>query len=179
MGWCIYNFYTILWASLYSCRNNCVYFKGKCFGCLACHIFGNPLTYIPIGIISLRTGEFLLASEGLGHDGENLVSLFLGAFLDLKSNLYSIIIGGPVEWNDLIIFYQDVFFPYLIGGIFPGIIAASICWMISLPLIRAYQNRRKGRLREKLREIVRKVLSFVNKNKYKLTWRIVCYQKVI
>ena len=71
--------------------------------------------------------------------------------------------GGSVEWNDLIIFYQEVFFPYLIGGVFPGIFAATICWMISLPLIRAYQNRRKGRLREKLREIKEKSTKFRKK----------------
>ena len=151
--------YTILWASLYSCRNNCVYFKGKCFGCLACTFFGN-FTYIPIGIISLRTGEFLLASEGFGHDGENLVSLFLGAFLDLKSNLYSIIIGGSVEWNDSnnILPRRFLSIPYRRN--FPQDHRASICWMISLPLIRAYQNRRKGHLREKLREIKEKSTKF-------------------
>ena len=96
----------------------------------------------------------------MGQDGENLVSLFLSAFFDLKSNVSSFIFGGPVEWNYLILFYQDVFFPYLIGGVFPGILIATICWSISLPLIRAYQNRRKGKLREKLREIREKSTKF-------------------
>jgi|TARA_B100000497_G_scaffold33626_1_gene39470 uncharacterized protein (DUF2062 family) len=134
--------------------------RGNVLAALLATFFGNPLTYIPIGIISLRTGEFLLGSEGLGQDGENLVSLFLSAFFDLKSNLSSFIFGGPVEWNYLTLFYQDVFFPYLIGGVFPGILIATICWSISLPLIRAYQNRRKGRLREKLREIREKSTKF-------------------
>ena len=137
--------------------------RGNVLAALLATFFGNPLTYIPIGIISLRTGEFLLGSEGLGHNGENLVSLFFSAFSDLKSNLYSFMFGGSVEWNDLIIFYQEVFFPYLIGGAFPGIFAATICWMVSLPLIRAYQNRRKGRLREKLREIKEKSTKFRKK----------------
>ena len=137
--------------------------RGNVLAALLATFFGNPLTYIPIGIISLRTGDFLLGGEGLGHNGENLVSLFFNAFSDLKSNLHSFIFGGSVEWNDLIIFFQEVFFPYLIGGVFPGIFAATICWMISLPLIRAYQNRRKGRLREKLREIKEKSTKFRKK----------------
>ena len=137
--------------------------RGNVLAALLATFFGNPLTYIPIGIISLRTGEFLLGSDGLGHNGENLVSLFFNAFSDLKSNLRSFIFGGSVEWNDLIIFFQEVFFPYLIGGVFPGIFAATVCWMISLPLIRAYQNRRKGRLREKLREIKEKSTKFRKK----------------
>jgi hypothetical protein len=134
--------------------------RGNILAALLATFFGNPLTYIPIGVISLRMGEFLLGSEGLGQDGENLVSLFLSAFFNLKSNLSSFISGGQVEWNYLVLFYQDVFFPYLIGGVFPGILVATICWSISLPLIRAYQNRRKGRLRGKLREIKEKSTKF-------------------
>ena len=76
--------------------------RGNVLAALLATFFGNPLTYIPIGIISLRTGEFLLGSEGLGHNGENLVSLFFSAFSDLKSNLYSFIFGGSVEWNCLL-----------------------------------------------------------------------------
>jgi hypothetical protein len=134
--------------------------RGNILAALLATFFGNPLTYIPIGVISLRMGEFLLGSEGSDQDGENLVSLFLSAFFNLKSNLSSFISGGQVEWNYLVLFYQDVFFPYLIGGVFPGILAATICWSISLPLIRAYQNRRKGRLRGKLREIKEKSTRF-------------------
>ena len=134
--------------------------RGNVLAALLATFFGNPLTYIPIGVISLRMGEFLLGSEGSDQDGENLVSLFLSAFFNLKSNLSSFISGGQVEWNYLVLFYQDVFFPYLIGGVFPGILAATICWSISLPLIRVYQNRRSGRLRGKLREIKEKSTKF-------------------
>ena len=80
--------------------------RGNVLAALLATFFGNPLTYIPIGIISLRTGEFLLGSDGLGHNGEILVSLFFNAFSDLKSNLHSFIFGGSVEWNDLIIFFS-------------------------------------------------------------------------
>ena len=48
--------------------------RGNVLAALLATFFGNPLTYLPIGIISLRTGEFLLASEGLGNDSENLKS---------------------------------------------------------------------------------------------------------
>ena len=61
-----------------------------------------------------------------------------------------------MEWHELSVFYDEVFFPYMIGGIIPGIIAGLICYYISVPLIRAYQKRRKGALKAKLAALKKK-----------------------
>ena len=37
----------------------------------------------------------------------------------------------------------------MVGGIIPGIIVGTICYYISVPLIRAYQHRRKGVIKAK------------------------------
>ena len=50
-------------------------------------------------------------------------------------------------------FYDEVFFPYMIGGILPGIVAATVMYYVSLPVIAAYQNRRRKRLRAKLERL--------------------------
>ena len=62
----------------------------------------------------------------------------------------------PTDWTRLSIFYDEVFYPYLIGGILPGLICGLICYYISLPLISAYQNRRKGVIKAKLAELKRR-----------------------
>jgi uncharacterized protein (DUF2062 family) len=49
-----------------------------------------------------------------------------------------------------------VFFPYLIGGILPGLITATIAYYIAVPLISAYQQRRKKVLRAKLDQLNKK-----------------------
>ena len=46
-------------------------------------------------------------------------------------------------------FFMEVFFPYLIGGMIPGLIAGLAGYYLSLPVIQAYQNRRKGALKAK------------------------------
>jgi uncharacterized protein (DUF2062 family) len=46
-----------------------------------------------------------------------------------------------------------VFFPYMIGGILPGIVAGTIAYYISRPLITAFQNRRKGAIKAKLADL--------------------------
>jgi hypothetical protein len=38
----------------------------------------------------------------------------------------------------------------MIGGVLPGLMAGTIFYYISLPIIIAYQKRRKGALKEKL-----------------------------
>ena len=44
----------------------------------------------------------------------------------------------------------------IVGGIVPGMIAATVCYYLCIPLVRAYQNRRKGALIAKLAAIKHK-----------------------
>lgn len=132
--------------------------RGNIIAALLGTFFGNPLTYVPIGVISMKTGYFLL---GRGHHDDHEVHRSLGGkFVDagenLKDNIMALVSGRDMEWHELSVFYDEVFFPYMIGGIIPGIIAGLICYYISVPLIRAYQKRRKGALKAKLAALKKK-----------------------
>lgn len=113
--------------------------------------FGNPLTYVPIGVASLQTGHFILGRTGPGEDEvrRSLGGKFLDAGDDLRNNFVAMFSDRAADWHSLHVFYDEVFFPYMIGGIVPGIITALICYYLSLPVIQAYQNRRKGALKAK------------------------------
>ena len=63
------------------------------------------------------------------------------------------------DWNGLLRFYHEVFFPYLIGGLIPGVICATIAYYLSVSVIRAYQNRRRKRIKAKFRAIKKKAAS--------------------
>ncbi len=127
-------------------------FRGNILAALLATFFGNPLTYVPIGVVSLKTGHFLLGTE-FAHEGTSLAHKFAAAGWDLWHNLMTWITGDPVDWSGLHLFADEVFFPYLIGGIIPGIIAGGICYWLSLPVIKAYQKRRKGAIKAKLAAI--------------------------
>lgn len=58
-----------------------------------------------------------------------------------------------MDWHGLSIFYFDIFYPYMIGGILPGIIAATISYYLSVPVLQAYQKRRRNILRNKLKAL--------------------------
>lgn len=115
--------------------------------------FGNPLTYVPIGVISLQTGHFLLGGTFEEEEHGSFLQSFAAAARDLNDNFMALFSGREANWDGLAVFYDDLFFPYLIGGIIPGIIAATVCYYVTIPVVTAYQHRRKGRLKEKLAEI--------------------------
>ena len=53
------------------------------------------------------------------------------------------------HWDSLHRFWHDVFFPYMVGGIVPGVFAGVAAYMVALPAVRAYQGRRVKKLRER------------------------------
>ena len=138
--------------------------RGNIPAALLSTFFGNPLTYVPIGVASLNTGYWLLGIEGNADHG-SLGHKFAKATGDLWDNLIAIFTPDKTDWSDLLIFYDEVFFPYMIGGIIPGIIAGLVCYYLSVPVIRAYQNRRKGALKEKLAKLNKDKLAKLKKKK--------------
>jgi uncharacterized protein (DUF2062 family) len=133
--------------------------RGNILASLLATFFGNPLTYLPIGIASLQTGYFLLGRKPLpppGSDRQNVMDKFGQAAADLWQNFWAIFTPEVAHWDGLGRFYHEVFFPYMIGGIVPGLIFAVIAYYVSFPLITVYQNRRKGRIKQKLNELRQK-----------------------
>lgn len=133
--------------------------RGNILAALMATFFGNPLTYVPIGFISLKTGHFLLGTTFEEGDARSFSGKFVDALGDLKNNFVALFAGGEPDWSGLSVFYDEVFFPYLIGGLVPGIVAGTVCYVLSLPLIRAYQKRRKKVIKKKFDAIRKKAES--------------------
>lgn len=127
--------------------------RGNILAALLATFFGNPLTYLPIGVISLTTGHFLMGRRPDRNIEENLVEKFSGAGHDIWHNIQAMFGPEQAEWTQLSIFAHDVLVPYTVGGIIPGAIAASIMYYLTVPVIRAYQNRRRRILRAKLDQL--------------------------
>lgn len=138
--------------------------RGNVLASLLATFFGNPLTYVPIVMTSMQTGYWLLGmdhgAQGFRGDPEGGAASVGEQFLDagdaIWSNFRALFTGQPMDWTDLGVFYDQVFYPFMIGGIAPGIIAGGICYYLSVPVIRAYQNRRKGALKAKLEALRKK-----------------------
>ncbi len=124
--------------------------RGNIIASLMATFFGNPLTYVPIGIASLSTGHWILGSKMAEGEHRSFGGKFVDAGADLWHNFLAAFTPARADWHGLSVFYDEIFFPYMIGGIIPGIICASISYYLAVPLIRAYQKRRKGTIKAKL-----------------------------
>lgn len=127
--------------------------RGNVIASLLGTFIGNPITFPFIGAASYRAGLWLL---GL-RDDESVWAKIRASFGDATQtiwrNVKSIFGYEQSGWEGFVEFFHTVLWPYFVGGSFMGIFGAIATYFISKPLIKAYQNRRKGRLLAKLKEI--------------------------
>lgn len=123
--------------------------RGNILAALLATFLGNPLTYLPIAYTSIHTGYFLLGREARGV-GRNVFHAFSGAWQDLQHNFLAIFTHEQADWNALWPFYDEVFLPFMVGSIVPGVVCGLIFYYLSVPVIRAYQQRRVAKLRVKM-----------------------------
>ncbi|WP_417250502.1 DUF2062 domain-containing protein [Celeribacter sp.] len=127
--------------------------RGNFIAALLGTFVGNPLTYVPIGVISLKMGHFMLGTAFDHAHERSFVGKFFDAARDFWINFKALFTGADANWDGLIVFGREVFLPYLVGGILPGLVAAIAAYYLTLPMIVAYQARRKKRLRAKLEKL--------------------------
>ncbi len=127
--------------------------NGNLLAALMATFFGNPLTYVPIGVVSLQTGHWILGTEFDETVDTSLVGKFFDAGHDLWDNLIALITDRDANWQGLDLFWDEVYFPYFIGGILPGLTAGCVAYFLSVPLIRAYQQRRRAKIKAKFEAI--------------------------
>lgn len=124
--------------------------RGNMIAALLATFIGNPITYVPIAASSLGIGYALLGGDKPGQAKRSLLQKFGDASSDLWNNIKVQFTGGDPEWSHLLRFWDEVFLPYLLGGLVAGAFFATLSYYLTVPIIRAYQNRRRGQLRDKL-----------------------------
>lgn len=130
--------------------------RGNMLAALMGTFFGNPLTYVPIGVVSLKTGHFLLGTEFEEGARRSFLGKFVDAGDDLQSNFIALFTEQETDWHGLEVFFHEIFYPYMVGALIPGAIAATIAYYLSVSFIRAYQKRRRKRIKAKFRVIKEK-----------------------
>lgn len=123
--------------------------RGNVFAALLGTFVGNPITFPIIAAVSYKLGSRIM---GLGHEKTAWTKIrdgFEHAFTATWGNVKAVFGYGPSTWDGAKEFGYEVFLPYLIGGIIPGIITAAIFYFFSKPLIATYQKRRRLKLKER------------------------------
>ena len=107
---------------------------------------GNPVTIPLIAPIALGLGRKILGYGVTGRDPSRIQDAFGQFFTGLWDSLLSLFGYGDSEWYKVLRFVEDVIWPYLVGGLLPGLIAAIASYYLTRPLVGAYQTRRRARM---------------------------------
>lgn len=127
--------------------------RGNILASLLATFVGNPITFPFIAAISYRTGLWLMGRGAERNVWRKVTEDFGQMFSTLWINFKSIFVGGGLPWDPVRFVFHDVFVPYLVGGIIPGLVFAALFYWLSKPMIEAYQKRRRGALTRKFQEL--------------------------
>jgi len=122
--------------------------RGNIVAALMATFIGNPLTFFAIGYASLQTGYLLLGMELEQTTMQSFGRKFVVAWQDLKHNFLALFTEDTADWVGLAAFFDEIFYPYMIGGIIPGVITATVIYYLSIPVIRTYKKRRRVRIKD-------------------------------
>ena len=120
--------------------------RGNVIAALFGTAVGNPVTFPFISAVSLWTGRWLLRLRDDGSDFEAITHAFAEGLNAIWGTVKSWFGYGPSMLDGFHVFMADIFLPYLVGGILPGLVTAAACYWVIGPLVAAYQERRRKKL---------------------------------
>ncbi|MFK7944115.1 MAG: DUF2062 domain-containing protein [Paracoccaceae bacterium] len=136
--------------------------RGNILSSLFGTIVGNPLTFPFISGISLWLGRWILGRDGGSSGAEQVLEAAWGAMVSAWSAVTSWFGYGPSMLDGFLNFLDEVFLPYLIGGMLPGLVSAVISYIVLGPIVAAYQERRRKKIlasQAKQRRLARKKIA--------------------
>lgn len=120
--------------------------RGNVVAALLATFFGNPFTFPIIATLSVDLG-YLFLGRGDPIGLPRVWLSFSQASGEIWANLKAVFTGQQAHWGELAGFFSEIFLPYLVGGLGPGLIAAGAAYALSQPLISAYQKARIKRMK--------------------------------
>ena len=127
-----------------------VILRGNILAALLGTFIGNPLTYVPIAWVGIQSGHMILGTRPERGIGDAFGQKFVQAGGDLWYNFMAFITGRPTDWTHIGPFWDDIFLPFMLGGAICGAVVATLVYYLAVPVIRAFQIRRRAKLRKKL-----------------------------
>lgn len=126
----------------------------------------NPLTTPFFAVLAMTLGHWIMGIEA-PLNAEYIGHAFGDAGSDLWFNFMALFNDDVARWGGLIKFWHEIYVPYFIGALGPGLILSIAGYYITIPLVEAYQKARaakaaerkekRGRLRAALAEAAARI----------------------
>ncbi len=121
--------------------------RGNVLAALLGTFNSNPVTtpFFAVGAITLghwmMGGQTPLTSEAIG-------AAFAHAGTDIWQNFKAIFTHDVAHWGGLLQFWKQIYLPYFVGALLPGIVISLVFYYLTIPLVEAYQKARAARAKE-------------------------------
>lgn len=103
----------------------------------------NPLTTPFFAVLAMTLGHWILGIEK-PLSWQYIKGASETAGTDLWFNFKAVFTSDVTRWDGLIQFWNDIYFPYFIGALGPGILLSAIAYYVTIPLVEAYQKSRES-----------------------------------
>ena len=119
----------------------------------------NPVTTPFFAVFAMTFGHWLLGVEA-PLTAEGIARAFGHAGTDLWHNFLAIFTDATMHWGGLIRFWHEIYVPYFIGALLPGLVISAVAYYLTIPVVQAYQKARAAKhedrkdRRRKLRDTV-------------------------
>lgn len=121
---------------------------GNVLAALIGTLVGNPLTFPFIAVLSVDLGRRILDMDG--NIGPQVILSEVGrAIGQVATNFLTLASDRAPQWGHLGKVFEEIIWPYIIGGLLPGFAAALIAHALTVSIVQTYQRRRALRLTRK------------------------------
>jgi uncharacterized protein (DUF2062 family) len=128
--------------------------RGNILAALLATFVGNPLTTPIIAITSVELGHSMLGIDA-PMDVKSIIAAFTNAGAELWGNARALFTADVAHWENLGTFFHTIFWPYLVGGLLPGLAIGLAFYWATIPIVRAYQKIRAGQAQARLEKRLR------------------------
>lgn len=104
----------------------------------------NPVTTPFFAVFAMTFGHWLLGVQA-PLSAEGIAVAFGHAGADLWRNFLAIFTEDTMHWGGLINFWHDIYLPYFIGALLPGIVISLVAYYVTIPVVQAYQKARAAK----------------------------------
>ncbi|WP_230426428.1 DUF2062 domain-containing protein [Paragemmobacter aquarius] len=108
----------------------------------------NPITTPFFAVFAMSFGHWIMGIE------KPLTAAYIGrAFANAGEDLWFNVLAlfGPehARWDGLLQFWNEIYLPYFIGALIPGLVLSAVFYYLTIPLVHAYQKARAAKAKER------------------------------
>lgn len=122
--------------------------RGNVLASLLATFNTNPVTTPFFAVLAMTLGHWIMGIEA-PLTAEYIGEAFGEAGHDLWFNFMALFGPEKAQWHGLAKFWNEIYLPYFIGALGPGILISAVGYYVTIPLVEAYQKARAATAHER------------------------------